>query len=143
MSLSAGIAWKRVLLFGFIAAAVDAVVVNLFAAALIALGIPNSHIVQVLTLSTGSFVFTFLFGQFVARKTASRVLNGFLVGVAAFVFLEAPIVITTLFSNGMPPDAPPPWVYNIANIFKFIGGLAGGLFAARSTARQVRGFVKV
>ena len=106
MKRRTGIAWKSVLLYGFIAAVLDLVFANIAGAVLMAIDAKTaeSDLARILILSVGSLAFTLVLGYWVARKTDSRILNGFLVGVAMFVYLETPVVILTLFFNGMPPE---------------------------------------
>ncbi len=81
-----------------------------------------------------SFVATFAFGLWVARKARQRhVLHGALVGVVAVVILL-----------GMTLDQPQSVAYIVAHLLKVLGGGAGGFLALKrstvnvvSDARQV------
>jgi putative membrane protein (TIGR04086 family) len=68
-----------------------------------------------------SFVATFLFGWWVARKaTRRRVLHGALVGVVAMVILA-----------GMMLGQAQTTAYVVAHVLKVLGGAAGGFVAAK------------
>jgi hypothetical protein len=70
-----------------------------------------------------SFVAPFVLVQWVARRVASRfVLHGALVGFTAFVVYMIPM---TLSGESQPP------IYWVAHAMKLLGGVAGGLWAAR------------
>lgn len=74
----------------------------------------------------GSFITTLLLMQWVARRVRSRfVLHGAVVGLAAFVVYMIPVVA----GGG---EQPP--MYWLAHAMKLLGGMSGGLIAARRHA---------
>lgn len=74
----------------------------------------------------GSFVMPALMTQWVARRARSRlVLHGLLVGFTAFVVYVTPLLLAG-------EDQPP--LYWIAHAMKILGGLTGGVIAARQQA---------
>ena len=74
----------------------------------------------------GSFIGPLVMTQWVAKRVTSRlVLHGFLVGFTAFVIYMIPM---TLSGEAQPP------IYWVAHAVKILGGITGGLVAAR---RQV------
>ena len=77
----------------------------------------------------GSFVTTLLLMQWVAKRVSSRfVIHGAIVGLAAFTFYMIPVVA----SGG---EQPP--MYWLAHAMKLLGGMSGGVVAARrSVSRQ-------
>jgi putative membrane protein (TIGR04086 family) len=71
----------------------------------------------------GSFVTTLLLTQWVARRVSSRfVLHGAVVGLAAFAVYMIPVVA----GGG---EQPP--LYWLAHAMKVLGGMSGGVIAAR------------
>jgi uncharacterized membrane protein len=75
----------------------------------------------------GSFVTTFVLMQWVARRVSSRfVLHGAVVGLAAFAVYIIPVLAT---GGEQPP------MYWFAHAMKVLGGITGGLVAARRTER--------
>ena len=73
-----------------------------------------------------SFIAPLLLTQWVAKKVTSQfVLHGFLVGFTAFVIYMIPMAL----SGGTQPP-----IYWVAHAMKILGGLAGGLVAARRYA---------
>jgi hypothetical protein len=76
-----------------------------------------------------SFVAPLLLTQWVAKKVASGfVLHGLLVGFTAFVIYMIPM---TLAGESQPA------VYWVAHVMKILGGLSGGLVAARRYAARL------
>ena len=74
-----------------------------------------------------SFVATFVFGIWVARKASQqRVLHGVLVGVGAM-----------LIYLGITFGQPEPIAYIIAHVLKVLGGAAGGFVAMKRGASKV------
>jgi putative membrane protein (TIGR04086 family) len=74
-----------------------------------------------------SFVATFVFGIWVARKASQqRVLHGVLVGVGAM-----------LIYLGITFGQPEPVAYVIAHVLKVLGGAAGGFVAMKRGASKV------
>src|SRR5687768_13309552 len=75
-----------------------------------------------------SFVAPLLLTQWVARRLTSQfVLHGFLVGFTAFVIYMIPMTLS---------GESQPLIYWIAHAMKILGGLAGGLLAARRHAAR-------
>ena len=75
-----------------------------------------------------SFIAPLLLTQWVARRLVSQfVLHGFLVGFTAFVIYMIPM---TLSGESQPP------VYWLAHAMKILGGVAGGVVAARRFAAR-------
>ncbi len=95
-------------------------------AAVFAIVIPLSLSV-VYTAPPVSFVATFVFGFWVARKARRlQVFHGALVGVVAMVIFLA----ITLFQ-------PQPFAYIVAHVLKVLGGAAGGFLALKSSSANV------
>ena len=118
--------WKRAILGGILA---ELVLIVLFVPVAFAVGFdrladPNNLPPGVLALViVGSFVTTFLLMQWVGRRVTSRfVLHGVVVGLAAF----AVYIIPVLASGGQQPP-----MYWFAHVMKILGGVTGGLIAAR------------
>jgi len=113
--------WGWILLGGFLAEL-------LVFAIVIPLSLAAGQASLLYSAPPASFVGTFLFGVWIARKTPDRrVLHGVFVGVAAMVIYIA-------ISRGQPE----PIAYIIAHGLKLLGGSAGGLAAARrGTAKAV------
>lgn len=117
------IRWGWVLLSGFLAEF-----------AIIVIVIPLSMIAGQESLlysaPIASFVVTFFFGLWIARKTPQRrVLHGALVGVVA-----------TLIYVGMSFGQPQPVAYLVAHVLKVLGGAAGGFVALKDArAKSVSG----
>jgi putative membrane protein (TIGR04086 family) len=75
-----------------------------------------------------SFIAPLLLTQWVARRLTSQfVLHGFLVGFTAFVVYMIPM---TLSGESQPP------IYWIAHAMKILGGVTGGVVAARRHAAR-------
>jgi hypothetical protein len=111
------IRWGWVLLGGFLAELTIFVVV-----------IPLSLLVGqqslIYSAPVASFVASFLFGTWVARKAQQRlVLHGALVGIVA-----------TLLYIGISLGQPEPIAYIIAHVLKVFGGVAGGFVASKRAA---------
>jgi putative membrane protein (TIGR04086 family) len=113
--------WGWVLLGGFLAEFAIFVVV-------IPLSLLAGQESLVYTAPPASFVATFLFGAWVARKAPQRpLLHGVLVGV-----------VSMLIYVGMTFGRPEPIAYIIAHVLKVLGGAGGGFFALkRQTANRV------
>jgi putative membrane protein (TIGR04086 family) len=113
--------WGWILLGGFVAEL-------LVFAIVIPLSLAAGPASLLYTAPPVSFVGTFVFGTWVARKAPHRrVLHGVLVGVVATVIYIA-------ISRGQPE----PIAYLIAHALKLLGGAAGGWVAARrGTAKAV------
>jgi hypothetical protein len=76
----------------------------------------------------GSFITTLLLMQWVARRVSSRfVIHGAIVGLAAFTFYMIPVVI----GGGTQPP-----MYWLAHAMKLLGGMSGGVVAARRYASR-------
>jgi putative membrane protein (TIGR04086 family) len=79
------------------------------------------------TAVVGSGLMTFLGALWVARRIESRfVLHGLIVGLTATAFYLALVV-----GSGQTQ----PFIYWVAHGLKILGGVAGGMFAARRVAR--------
>jgi putative membrane protein (TIGR04086 family) len=113
--------WGWILLGGFLAEL-------LVFAIVIPLSLAAGQASLLYSAPPASFVGTFVFGIWVARRASDRrLLHGFLVGVAATVIYIA-------ISRGQPEPA----AYIIAHGLKLLGGAAGGWIAAkRGTAKGV------
>jgi putative membrane protein (TIGR04086 family) len=118
--------WKRAVLGGILAELflIAAFLPVVFLVGTDRLSDPNNMPPAVLGfVIVGSFITTFLLMQWVARRVSSRfVLHGAVVGVAAFVVYMIPVVA----GGG---EQPP--LYWFAHAMKLIGGMCGGLIAAR------------
>jgi fluoride ion exporter CrcB/FEX len=76
----------------------------------------------------GSFVMPAFMTQWVAKRATSRlVLHGLLVGFTAFVVYATPMLLA---GERQPP------IYWVAHAMKILGGLTGGLVAARRHASR-------
>ena len=106
--------WGLILLGGFLAELLIFVIV-------IPLSLAAGQASLLYSAPPASFVGTFVFGIWVARKARDRrLLHGALVGVAATMIYMA-------ISRGQPE----PMAYIIAHGLKLLGGVAGGWVAAR------------
>jgi len=108
------IRWGWILLGGF-----------LVELAIFAIAIPLSLVIGqgslLYSAPVASFLASFMFGLWVAKKTPQRrVLHGAFVGVAAMLIYVA-----------MSLGQPEPIAYIIAHVLKVLGGAAGGFAAAR------------
>jgi putative membrane protein (TIGR04086 family) len=120
------IRWGWILLGGFLAElAVFAVVIPLSLLA-------GQHSL-LYSAPPASFVATFVFGMWVARKAPQRqLLHGALVGIAA-----------ALIYIGINFGQPEPIAYIIAHVLKVLGGAAGGFVAFKSaTANSTLGSIQ-
>ena len=122
-----GISWKRVLLYGV---AAEVLVVLLVSVSYLALG--RGDVIPL------SFAGTLLFGYLAARKSESRlVVHGFLVGLTAVaIYLATGAIgraVMSLANITLPQSnsQPPPYLYQVAHVFKLLGGIAGGYLAGR------------
>jgi len=110
------IRWGWILLGGFLAELAVLVLV-------IPLSLLAGQESLVYSAPPASFVATFAFGFWIARKAPSRnyVLHGALVGVVAM-----------LLYIGMTLGRPEPIAYIVAHVLKVLGGIAGGFAASRA-----------
>jgi len=131
--LSAGIRWTRTVVYGLTA---EIAVIPLFGLTYWALGAKPA---QYSTMPF-SFLVVFVFAYMAASTWTPRpVLQGFLVGVAAFASYFAIGFIGRLvmmLAGVTPTDAvdlaeAPPYIYGIAHALKLLGGAAGGWVAAQ------------
>ena len=113
------IRWGWILLGGFLAELAVFVLV-------IPLSLLAGQESLVYSAPPASFVATFAFGFWIARKAPSRsyVLHGALVGVVAMVLYI-----------GMTLGRPEPIAYIVAHVLKVLGGIAGGFAASRAATR--------
>jgi putative membrane protein (TIGR04086 family) len=118
--------WKRALLGGFLA---EVLVLLLIAPVALATGFDKladpASLPQAMYLAIiiASFLAPLLLTQWVARRVKSQfVLHGFLVGFTAFVVYMIPLALS---------GESQPLPYWIAHAMKILGGITGGLVAAR------------
>ena len=124
MNARTRIQWKRVLLYGL--AAEFLVILVALAVMQLAGTLTGQYSTTVL-----SFLGTFIFGWLAARKVGSgQELHGLLVGVTAVAVYFALGLVATL-AGAPAADPPPPYVYELAHVLKVLGGVTGGLAAAR------------
>jgi putative membrane protein (TIGR04086 family) len=113
------IRWGWVLLGGFLAELVVFAIV-------IPLSVVAGRESLVYSAPAASFVATFAFGLWVAKKAPRlRVLHGILVGVVA-----------TLIYVGISLGRPEPIAYVVAHVLKVFGGAAGGYVALKQGAAK-------
>jgi len=109
MATMKSISWGWVLLGGFLAELLVFVIV-------IPVSLVAGRASLIYSAPLASFLATFAFGFWVARKTPQyRVLHGLLVGVVA-----------TAIYLGLTRGRPEPLAYVIAHVLKALGGAAGG-----------------
>ena len=123
--------WKRAIVGGILA---ELLLIVLLVPVLAVVGfdslsdpykVPESVLAVVIG---GSFITTLLLMQWVARRVGSRfVIHGAIVGVAAFAFYMIPVVIG---GGAQPP------MYWLAHAMKLLGGMSGGVIAARRYASR-------
>jgi hypothetical protein len=118
--------WTRAILGGLLA---EVFVLVLIAPIALAVGLDTLSDPANIPASIGygvvvaSFVAPLVLVQWVVRRVTSRfVLHGALVGFTAFVVYMIPM---TLSGESQPP------IYWVAHAMKLLGGVAGGLWAAR------------
>lgn len=123
--------WTRALLGGLLA---EVLVLLLIAPVALAVGFDtlgdpvNMPAAVNYAIVVGSFVAPLLLTQWVARRLTSQfVLHGFLVGFTAFVIYMIPMTLS---------GESQPLMYWIAHAMKILGGLAGGVIAARRHAAR-------
>ena len=121
--------WKRAIVGGIMAELALIVVILPFA---LAVGFErladpaNIPPIILAVVIAGSFVTTLLLTQWVARRVSSRfVLHGAVVGLVAFAVYMIPVVA----GGG---EQPP--LYWLAHALKVLGGMSGGVIAARRRA---------
>jgi hypothetical protein len=127
------IRWRIVLLFGFIAEILVALAANAVVGPLFTklAGQQSMAVSTAVVLSIPSFILMCVFGYCAARKGKARpVLHGLLVGFVATAIISA-VALIALLANSLPSGGPPNYIYNIANGFKILGGLCGGVLASR------------
>lgn len=121
--------WKRAILGGILAelTLIAAFLPVVYLVGTDRLADPNNMPAAVLAfVISGSFITTLLLMQWVARRVSSRfVLHGAVVGVAAFMVYMIPVVA----GGG---EQPP--LYWLAHAMKLLGGMTGGIIAARRHA---------
>ena len=122
--------WKRAILGGILA---ELLLIAAFLPVVLVIGTdsvadPNNVPAGVLVVViAGSFITTLLLMQWVARRvTAQFVLHGAVVGFAAFAVYIIPVVA----GGG---EQPP--LYWLAHAMKLLGGMTGGIIAARRAGR--------
>lgn len=125
--------WLRAILGGFLAEVLVLVLILPVAYAVgydLSSGDPSSVPPALnAAIVIASFVAPLLLTQWVARSVTSQfVLHGFLVGVTAFAIYMIPMAL----SGGTQPA-----VYWIAHAMKILGGLTGGMVAARRYAGRI------
>ncbi len=121
--------WKRALLGGLLA---EVLVMVLIAPVALAVGLEKLQDPANVPASLGysiviaSFIAPILMTQWVAKRiTSGFVLHGLLVGFTAFVIYMIPMTLS---------GEQQPLIYWIAHAAKILGGLTGGLVAARRYA---------
>ena len=121
--------WKRALLGGLLA---EILVMVLIAPVALVVGLEKLADPANIPASIGysvvvaSFIAPILLTQWVAKRvTSGFVLYGFLVGFTAFVIYMIPMALS---------GEQQPLIYWIAHAAKILGGLTGGLVAARRYA---------
>ena len=93
-----------------------------------------------------SFLVICAFAFIAARRSSRPLLQGFLVGVAAFSVYYAILLVGTaaMWIAGVSPDdvtvgpPPPALIYPIAHALKLLGGLAGGYLAGHRSRATVQ-----
>ena len=124
--------WTRALIGGFLAEVLVLVIVIPVALVVgydLSAGDPSSVPPALNTaIVIGSFIGPLVMTQWVARPLTSRfILHGFLVGLTAFVIYMIPM---TLSGESQPP------IYWAAHAAKILGGVTGGVVAARRHAAR-------
>ena len=118
--------WKRALLGGLLAEILVLVLISpvAFAVGLDTLGDPSNVPPAIgYSIVIASFIAPIVLTQWVARRLTSQfVIHGCLVGFTAFVIYMIPM---TLSGESQPA------IYWVAHAAKILGGLTGGLVAAR------------
>jgi putative membrane protein (TIGR04086 family) len=118
--------WKRAIIGGVLAELLLVVLLLpfLFVVGFDSLADPNNVPPVILgVVIGGSFITNLLLMQWVARRVTSRfVMHGALVGLAAFTFYIIPVVA------GGGSQSPMYW---LAHAMKLLGGMCGGVVAAR------------
>ena len=122
--------WLRAILGGFLAEVLVLVMILPVAFAVgydLSSGDPSAVPPALNTaIVIASFIAPLLLTQWVAKKVTSQfVLHGFLVGFTAFVIYMIPIALS---------GATQPPIYWVAHAMKILGGLSGGMVAARRHA---------
>lgn len=126
------IAWKPILVAGFLAeASVFAIFFLLLLAAMLA-GVPAiaspGSTLDYIDAMVSSFAMVFLFTLWVGKRIESRfVLHGVLIGVVGIVLF----CVLILAASG---SLAQPFLYLVAHGLKILGGVAGGLVAERRRA---------
>jgi putative membrane protein (TIGR04086 family) len=122
--------WKRAILGGILA---ELLLIAAFVPVVLVIGTdivadPNYvPTVVLVVVIAGSFITTLLLMQWVARRVTSQfVLHGAVVGCAAFAVYIIPVVA----GGG---EQPP--MYWLAHAMKLLGGMTGGIIAARRAGR--------
>ena len=88
----------------------------------------NLPLAIAIIIVAGSFLMPALLTQWVAKRATSRlVLHGLLVGFTAFVVYATPMLVA---GEHQPP------LYWVAHAMKILGGLCGGVIAARRLAAR-------
>jgi putative membrane protein (TIGR04086 family) len=123
--------WKRAIIGGILA---ELLLVVLLVPVLAVIGFdslsdPNNVPPIVLAVViAGSFITTLLLMQWVARRVRSRfVIHGAIVGLAAFAFYMIPVLA------GGGTQSPMYW---LAHAMKLLGGISGGVVAAKRHASR-------
>jgi membrane associated rhomboid family serine protease len=123
--------WKRALLGGLLAEILVLVLISpvAFVVGLDKLGDPATVPPAIgYSIVIASFIAPIVLTQWVAKRLTSQfVVHGFLVGFTAFVIYMIPM---TLSGESQPP------IYWVAHAAKILGGLTGGLVAARRHASR-------
>jgi len=123
--------WKRAIIGGILA---ELLLIVLLLPVLAVIGFdslsdPNNVPPIVLgVVIGGSFITTLLLMQWVAKRVSSRfVIHGAIVGLAAFAVYMIPVIA----GGGEQPPA-----YWLAHAMKLLGGMTGGVVAARRHASR-------
>ena len=121
--------WKRAMLGGLLAEMLVLVLISpvVLVVGLDTLGDPSNVPLAIgYSIVIASFIAPMLLTQWVAKPLTSQfVFHGFLVGFTAFVIYKIPM---TLSGGSQPP------IYWAAHAAKILGGLTGGVVAARRHA---------